>query len=734
MNIYKKQVMKYELFPSILIRTPLLSFDSLQNNIRNKEEIIENVFVNPVISEAIYLASPILFREMKKEKKKQKDFNRLIYSITRYITRMTTRCTPFGLFAACSMGEIGDVTNILLTSNIQRKTRIDMQFLCLLYEKIIKTSNIKNKIKYFPNTSLYTMGNTYRYINSQYVDTNKKYTIDQVCKSTYLNNILKIAKGDGANIETLSEYLINYGATESDSIEFINELIESQILVGELSQSVIGKDYLSQIMDLLKCYNCQEFLLILKEISELLYELDNKERTATTYKKIIKNVEMTEVPFEEQFLFQVDSIKKTKKCIVGEDVVNELKSTINLLNRVIPVETNNDMMKFKDEFYKRFEEKEILLVEALDPEIGLGYPVKNKNSDISPLVDDLIIPYKKGKNNFNRSQFQSLLIKKAIDCIKEKEKEIVINDTDLKNIKHNEQEMPFTIYSFFQIIQENKENTLINFISAGGSSGANLLSRFAHTDEKIELFLRKITEKEEELKPKDAILVEILHSPEARTGNILYRPHLRKYELLFLSTSDLSKDCLLNISDLTLSIRENKLILRSKKLKKRIIPRLTNAHNYHQINSLPLYRFLCDMQTQDEKNHLQFDWGYHELNFLPRVRYKNSILSPATWFINKEEISFLLKIEGEDKLIHEIKKWREKILMPDYVLMPDGDNELFVDWKNEICVRSLFSIIKKRKSITFSEFLFEQKSAVVKDEKGESFLNECIAVFYKNQK
>ena len=70
-----------------------------------------------------------------------------------------------------------------------------------------------------------------------------------------------------------------------------------------------------------------------------------------------------------------------------------------------------------------------------------------------------------------------------------------------------------------------------------------------------------------------------------------------------------------------ISVRKGKLVLRSKKLNKYIIPRLTSAHNY-QRNSLPVYHFLCDMQHLG-RNMIFFNWGTtleSMFPYRPRVR------------------------------------------------------------------------------------------------------------------
>jgi hypothetical protein len=94
--------------------------------------------------------------------------------------------------------------------------------------------------------------------------------------------------------------------------------------------------------------------------------------------------------------------------------------------------------------------------------------------------------------------------------------------------------------------------------------------------------------------------------------------------------------------DLYVSVKSGKIILRSKRLNKIIVPRLSNAHNY-SYNALPVYQFLCDLQHQNLRTSFSFQWGAmaDKFKFLARITYKNTIIEPATWNLTKTDITSL---------------------------------------------------------------------------------------------
>jgi hypothetical protein len=104
------------------------------------------------------------------------------------------------------------------------------------------------------------------------------------------------------------------------------------------------------------------------------------------------------------------------------------------------------------------------------------------------------------------------------------------------------------------------------------------------------------------------------------------------------------------------SVKSGKVLLRSRKLDRYIIPRLSNAHNY-SLGKLSVYRFLCDLQSQDITTNLGFSWGplEHEAYFLPRLCYKNIILRPAQWNIGAKQLNALKKAMGKGRFYDELK-------------------------------------------------------------------------------
>jgi hypothetical protein len=213
----------------------------------------------------------------------------------------------------------------------------------------------------------------------------------------------------------------------------------------------------------------------------------------------------------------------------------------------------------------------------------------------------------------------------------------------------------------------------------------------------------------------------------------MLRPTFRSHEIPFLTTSSVSSDCVISLDDLFISVRKNEIVLRSRKLNKRVIPRLSCAHNFG-LSTLPVYRFLCDLQNQGYRPWIGFSWGNlsNSYAFTPRVIYRNLIFCPAQWIINKVELINIFEIKVYDDLLSEIKNWRITKKIPEKVLLVEGDNKLFIDLANCLSVKTLLSSIKRKETFVLEEFLFNPKNSIVTSVEGENvFTNEFLFAFHK---
>ena len=732
----------YQFHSHFIFRTPTLPF---QLKKKSKEDFLE--FTKSVnFKESIYLASPVLYDELIKwhrgELKEEKEVEKLIISLYKYYSRMQSRCTPYGLFAGCSTGQWSDKNEISLSDVTPRDTRLDMNYLCALAQKLNAHPVILPVLLFYPNNSIYAFGGALRYIEYRYINNRRVHQITSVDDSDILQLILNKAK-QGAKITELATLLLSDDINEDGDItieaaeEFVKELIDSQILVSELEPAVTGDEFIYQIIQTLKKLNASlnnpevnSIIQLLEKTEEQIKTIDTKiGNDVDAYRTIYEQLKALNTTIEENQLFQTDLYKKTASSVLNVSIQKQLQETIVFLNKFFPNGENGNLKKFRENYYKQYETTELPLLEVLDTETGIGY-ISKDTSGVNHLLDDMFIPGAQQQSyeiRWNRPQ--EILHERLFNAAKTNEYSITLTDEDLKKMDNSSKSLPDTFPIMFRLIDHEK----IYFQSCGGSSAANLLGRFAHGSDEIHSIIKDITTREQEIN-NDKILAEIVHLPESRIGNILLRPVLRNYEIPYLGKSALPLENQLPLEDLMVSVRNERIILRSKRLNKEIIPRLSSAHNF-SFNALPAYQFLCDLQTQYfEKPGVGFNWGSlsNNFKFLPRAEYKGVILERAKWQLAKDDFKILLE-DKKDDYPKQVNEWLKQWNIPQYVVLVDSDNELLVNFDDAMSLKMFVSAIKKRDRITLEEFLFDTTNLLVKDNSKNGYTNEFIAVLLKDK-
>lgn len=729
--------MTYTFHPSIVFRTPKFPLQIRDEKVSD----LFNISKEDFFKEAIYIASPVLYDELikwhKGELKDTKDIDKIIISIYKYYTRMKSRCTPYGLFAACSSGKWGEQNELLLDKVVKRHTRLDMNYLCTLAQQLNTLPVLLPLLRFFPNNSIYRSGETLRYVEYTYVHNRRVHQINSVAYSDYLQTILEHAQ-NGASINELASVILDDEISQEEAESFVGELIQSQLLVSELEPAVTGDEFIYQIISSLKSINrnkdhaidaiIQLLEITQEQIAIIDSQLGNK---IESYRNIFNQLKTLDTPIEENHLFQTDLYKTAVSATLDKSIQQQLSEAIDFLNKFSSISENPNLKKFKENFYNQYEDSEISLLEVLDTETGIGYTGKD-TSGVNTLLDNLYFSEKEESSSEVRwNKKQQFLQDKFLQAAKVNAYIVSFKDGDIKDLGQHTTSLPDTISVMFRLIDHQNKIYLQN---CGGSSAANLLGRFAHGDKMVHDIIHDITSCEENLN-SNKILAEIVHLPESRTGNILLRPVLRSYEIPYLGKSALSVEQQIQLQDLTVSVRNNKIILRSKKLNKEIIPRLSTAHNF-TYNALPVYYFLGDMQMQYfEKPGFEFNWGNISsgYKFLPRAEYKNVVLARAKWQLPKSDFQILLDEKNPDYLTG-VFEWRKQLNMPQHVVLIDDDNELLINLEDGLSIKMLVSSIKKRDKIVLEEFLFDTANLVIKDKNGNGYTNEFIAILLKNVK
>ena len=713
--------------PSIVIRTPTSPFLTEIN-----ERTIREHLSDPCFTEALYLASPALYQQSQKWLQGAitdgREADRILLSLAKYLNRKRSRCTPFGLFATSGVLSWGEKTQVTL-GKIKRRTRFSMSFLETLTQSLASHPVIYPQLYYYPNSSLYTIGNEVRYVEYSSQEGRRTYQISAIVRSEEIIDVIAACRR-GLRYDDIIGKLTDQHIEKADAVMFVDALIEAQLLVSELEPTVTGEDLLLRVKRVLQrnYHECPKepvgsLIELLEALEAQLQRLDEPEEpNLPIYRAITDQVDQLALSFSDTELFQVNAFRSTTHSTLDRRWQEKLEHALEVLVYLSPATKNHALEEFKRQFYNRYEEAEMPLLSVLDTETGIGYGTVGKGSNSSLIegltatdTDDLAPP------SF-RSATEQWLRRKVNTSQRQGYATIKVSKKDINYLPAEAYTLPTSTSVIFRCIDPDT----LYLEGVSGAGAVNLLGRFANDHEDIHQLAQDIAYTEQERNP-DVILAEIVHLPERRTGNILRRPLLRHYELPYLAQSSLPDDQQITLRDLFVSVRKGRVVLRSRYLDKEIIPRLSTAHNY-AYESLPVYQFLCDLQTQEVTTRLNLPWhpAYYNTKRLPRLQYDRVILGVATWHLAQDDFRSLYEAAPSARLSC-FEEFRKEWGLPTRFVLADNDREFLVDTEHWLTVQAWVETIEGRESILLKEFLFAPQESVVTDGSAQAYTSQCIA-------
>ncbi|WP_177177173.1 lantibiotic dehydratase family protein [Flavobacterium urocaniciphilum] len=717
------------------MRTPLFPINFYTQLLTTySSDRLFKILEEDVIKNAIGIASPELIAEFEKLKSYSEEINsnkkiNLELALLKYIARLSSRATPFGTFAGCSAGVLANETSIEMDAMDKHEVfmQFDMHYWINLLKDIAQNPNVQKELIYYPNSSLYKITDFYRYVEYQYVNKKREHVLSSFRLNQVIDILIENAKS-GIKFKVLVNLITEDESEMEAASEFVLELINCQILISELEATITGVFDIKRIIKILK--SIPSFKTECNLLEEMAFHLNSKthlqnlENRSNTLNSLVS---LFVTDFEEKYLLQYDLFTKTKNSLLNKKVSLKVEKALRFLSRIKRNNENVNLSNFKKAYLKRYETREMPLSVVLDSELGIGYLQHTTMNDTHTILDRFAFDKSKKGTTIteNWTKLDYILEKKLKESILNSQSIIVLEDKDFEFLNVENKKYPNTFSVMVEIFNE-EDKDVISIESSGTISAAKLIGRFCNGNEAIHDLANEIIQKEAALN-SDKILAEIVHIPQSRTGNVLKRPALREYEIPYLSNSILPKDNQIDIEDLSVSIKDNTVVLKSKKLNKEIIPCLSNAHNY-SYNSLPIYHFLCDLQGQSVQSIPNFSWGFLEnhYDYFPRVVYAEVILSKAKWIIDFDELNLFLKLDFEKFTV-----WKNQKRIPQFVNLVNGDNTLLLDLNVEIGLKLLLNSIKPHSKIILEEFLFKDNS-VVKDAHSNSFANQFILSYYNS--
>ncbi|MCP1728219.1 thiopeptide-type bacteriocin biosynthesis protein [Natronospira proteinivora] len=699
-----------------VIRTPRLPVSELSRlpkDPREQQIFIEEWLKEPGVAEAIYIASPSLMARLDQWRAKPtgKQGRKITESLVKYFIRMTTRSTPFGLFAGIQLGNVSDQTRLTIDPGRvgRRHTRLDMYYLAGVRDGLSKDEESKYSVPYRPNPTLHQVHDALHYIEPYRGNGGRQYRLSSAAAEPHLLALLGKARAGLSQSDLIDAFRAEYPEAERHEVdEFINELINESLLLPHIPLPLTGNSPDQAFLQSLDRLSEQATAGPIRKAIKQLNKIDQEFGVEPLrYQAVKETLEALPHEVSENKLFQVDLYRELKDCQLDRDLASKVATVMTLLAQ-LGQEPTNELEEFVNRFKARFEGQMIPLSQVLNEEVGI--PVSTEGGYQSQLLAGVQLP-KKGRNTVSSattSPLQAEIMRRLSLPENHGMDAIHIPLKALKKMaekrKGNEPaRLPVSFAASLSLYRKRQSGQAIAHLKGGyGPSAANLLGRFCHLDERLTQRVREHLEKEEAHSP-DAIFAEVVHMPDGRPGNVIARPILRPYEIAFLGDSGVPEEKQIGIDDLYVFVEDGIVKLWSKRHHRQVVPRLSSAHNYSS-RSLGIYKFLCMLQNQSGKvPGFTLPESLRQSSFVPRILLGDVIVSEKRWLIPRHEIEALL--DGGNLNQSKLDRLKAQYSLNLRVSFARADNILVLDLNNVKLLEILLSETKGLDYVQLQEFL-----------------------------
>lgn len=732
-----------------VLRIPLLSINYIEK-LRIQNLSTENILATirglctPIVLEALYISSPVYYKELQELLKStectishSKVLN-IWLGFVKYYSRMCSRATPFGLMGSVGVVNLGQSSYMQKVSRGNIHVQLDNSIVAELSSYIQESFDIVNSnLLYHQNPSIYKNRGSFKYLETRLEGNEKIFILSKFQLNIVVKKILSYCS-TGRKKQEILDYIMEEMDNQfsvSEIEDLIIDMISNQILLSSFSRgATIKTPFLNIVETIEQIGDSPQILNLISVINNKLksIKVPNWPQNKATLKEIERDLLDLGLKKSYPNKFHVNFIRSFSDSRINSTVLQSIQKITKILGGINSPYKSPALEAFKEAFSQRYENQIIPLVEVLDEEIGLGYPVGNiRNMTQDGVLNDIEIldrlPTHSGNDNI--SEFQAFLLNKIFENKKISNNILNLKSSELDNYITNEIELPNSHAVYCTLLAESYENLdkgKYEIIISNGSftSAAASLSRFSVSDIEIERLCQDIIEEETKIY-NGKIVAEVLHSAASRIENISFRSTTRDYELPIETLSSLEPSVQIKLEDIMVTVSNNSVKLISRRHKKEIVPKISNNHAFDGPDSLAIYRFLGDLQLDNQQNLYLWNWGVlSKLKFLPRVVIDDKVIcSLATWRVGLEKCFF----QQRENIHERLKNHLFEIGLPKYItLRQRGDNLLLLDIEDISCLSILLKEFKKYPVLILHEYLVSSSNSFITDDAENTYTHELI--------
>ena len=665
----------YEPIGWILVRVPVLPVEAYLG-LAPDEALAPR---DPLVRTALVAGSRELLAELDRAggHAAAKETQRLRAKLLRYLIRMSTRPTPYGLFAGVSLARVGDATDLRIAAAAPRtRTRPDMEWLLELVARLEARPEVRRELRVFANPAVLQHGGRAFLAERAQLRSGEGAPVG-IRATGAVRRALALARAPISWERLAEELLATPGATIEKVQRLLDDLWEQTFLLTELRPPLTDPSPARHVARCLAGVGPaapeRAALESLLDAMTAWDELPMAERPAAYAQ--LSELAAAPVPQFGGTPAQVDTEIALQGGVLHEAIAREAANAAELLLRLTPGGGVGQLDGYRNAFVGRYgTEREVALVELLDRDHGLGPPTGHGWGGA---------PVDQAKLAVRNQTLRAL----ALDALRDRRCCVELDSATLSRLAltaPTAQNAPlsvdlavFVLAESVAAIDSGRFELLIGPNLGAQEAGRNL-GRFADLlGAPGRDALEAVAAAGARHHPAGAE-AELVYLPRrGRSANVVIRPSIHRHEIAIGTMPGVPAGDAIPLSEVLIGVRDGRFYARWPAVDGDLRVHAGHMLNSHQAPA-PI-RFLEDLSRDGRMQLNSFGWGpAAELPFTPRIQSGRVILAAAQWLIDHVTRDASLAPSDPD-FASALARWREAWMVPRRVYLTVADNRLLLD-------------------------------------------------------
>ena len=663
----------YEPTAWVLVRAPLLPVDHFLALTSRPPEPGSSP-TDPLVRAALSVASPNLLEQLDRRDERSGD-GRLAGKLLRYLIRMSTRPTPFGLFAGVELAAFGPCTDVRITGDGPRtRMRPDMGWLLSFVAQLESRPEVRRALRVTTNPAVWFHGGRALLDERTAVDGSGAAKPVDIRATGAVRRALGLARAPIGWRELAGRLLDTPRATEEKVDRMLTQLWQETFLLTELRPPLTHPAPARYVEERLAGVGPAAGERA--ELADLLAAMAEWDRCAlvdrpAAQRSLVAQAKAAAPQFEGA-TFQVDTALPLAGAQVTGAVGRAAARAAELLVRLGPPPGGGFMESYRDLFVDRYGvDREVPLLELLDPDRGLGPPPASR-APVNPAL---------------AARRDTTLRGIALRALHRRQLSVDLDEATMSQLAPSPVDpatAPTSLDLSVFVLAHTRDDLdagdfrLMIGPNLGGQSAGRNLGRFADVlGGRAREALASVAAVEMERSPGE-LHAEVVYLPHrGRSANVAIRPGMYEHEVALATTPGVVPERAIPVSELLVGVGDGRLYVRWTRA-----PGELHVHAGHMLTqhlAPAVCRFLEDVARGERRLLTSFDWGSaYDLPFLPRVEAGRLVLSPAQWRIDAGLRADTLS-QDDGLFPATLRHWRSDWMVPDRVYLTAADHRLLLD-------------------------------------------------------